>query len=600
MERHSALSLSGVLVFIFLTWGGLAAGRAATSHHALQVEIRPRFNKAPLVFDSLTNTLANGQKISVTRLDYLVSSFALHQRDGGWLTLSNRFAYVSGREGRNWFRVDAIPEGSYDRIRFDVGVPVQENHEDPAHLPPDHALNPNLNGLHWSWQGGYIFLAIEGDWLRQNGKRSGYSYHLATDRLLRTITLPVALELSEDRELLLGLEVGEIFSGKHRIALSEDTTSTHSREQDELAGRLQENLAGAFVVDGIQKAEPKPLVGASRQQVEMAATARLYRYTFARYFPQPLLPVDNPMTVEGVELGRRLFEEPLLSINNKQSCRSCHQPEAAFADPRRLSLGAEGQIGSRNAMPLLNLAWKKTFFWDGRSSSLRDQVLQPIQDPLEMHETLANVEKKLTHAPSQAGLNYSNLFARAFGTPVITADRIARGLEQFLLAQVSYRSAFDRSLAGETELNAEEKRGFELFNTEYDPRRNQLGADCFHCHGGPLFQSQSFANNGLDEAGKDLGRFGVTGRPGDKNKFAVPTLRNVALSAPYMHDGRFETLEQVVAHYSSGIRPSPTLDPNLAKHPEKGLNLSLADQKALVAFLRTLTDTRRALEKTQP
>jgi cytochrome c peroxidase len=131
-----------------------------------------------------------------------------------------------------------------------------------------------------------------------------------------------------------------------------------------------------------------------------------------------------------------------------------------------------------------------------------------------------------------------------------------------------------------------------LFSTEYDPRRGQFGADCFHCHGGPLFQSQAFANNGLDEHSADPGRAKVTGNVRDEGKFAVPSLRNAALTAPYMHDGRFKTLEEAVEHYVTGVRRSATLDPNLAKHPDGGVPLSRADQQALVAFLKTLTDER--------
>ena len=137
-----------------------------------------------------------------------------------------------------------------------------------------------------------------------------------------------------------------------------------------------------------------------------------------------------------------------------------------------------------------------------------------------------------------------------------------------------------------------EKRGYELFITEYDPRREQFGADCFHCHGGPLFQSQTFANNGLDSEFKDLGRAKITGNIFDQGKFSTPSLRNVALTAPYMHDGRFQTLEEVIAHYATGLKRSATLDPNLAKHPDGGVPLNAADQQALVAFLKTLTDEK--------
>ena len=246
-------------------------------------------------------------------------------------------------------------------------------------------------------------------------------------------------------------------------------------------------------------------------------------------------------------------------------------------------------------MPLLNLAWKSSFFWDGRAATLREQVLQPIENPVEMHETLAGVVVKLAHPTN----DYPSQFARTFGAPEITTDRIARALEQFLFVQVSHRSKFDRSLAGAVELNEQEKRGFELFHTEYDPRRGQLGADCFHCHGGPLFQNQGFANNGLDVVLTDLGRYEATRKDGDKGKFAVPSLRNVAITTPYMHDGRFATLEEVIEHYSSGVKPSPTLDPNLAKHPEGGVPLSPEDKRALVAFLKTLTDERFLASPTQ-
>jgi cytochrome c peroxidase len=190
------------------------------------------------------------------------------------------------------------------------------------------------------------------------------------------------------------------------------------------------------------------------------------------------------------------------------------------------------------------------------------------------------------------GTDYPARFERAFGTAEISADRVARALEQFLLTQVSHDSRFDRSLRGEEQLTAEEQHGFALFNTEYDPRREQFGADCFHCHGGPLFQSATFANNGLDLKFNDSGRFAVTRREGDTGKFAVPSLRNVAVTGPYMHDGRFNTLNEVIEHYSTGVKRSASLDPNLAKHPEGGVPLSESDKKALVAFLKSLTDRR--------
>ncbi len=596
-----------LLVLVLLP---LAPVTAAPANHSLRVEVLPQFNGQPLVFDALTNTTAAGQRIAIKRLDFLLSDVALRRTDGAWFALSNRFAYLSGREGRTTFSPGALPSGQYDRLRFQVGLPPTENHADPAGLPADHALNSNLNGLHWSWQGGYVFLAIEGDWMTEEGRVSGYSYHLASDRLITTVELPLSLMLTSAVDLRLALHVDQIFSVRHRLRIDEDSTSTHSRADDILADQLRDNVEQAFSVVSLRATAPLSSVVPQLNPVVMASNATPYRFTFSRHFPQPALPRDNPLTEEGVELGRRLFHEPRLSINNQQSCASCHQAEAAFTDGRRYSIGAEGQVGTRNAMPLVNLAWRNSFFWDGRVTTLREQVLQPIENPIEMHESLTNVASKLRssrrkEAPTKTNIDqslltsaatnemdYPALFSAAFGTPDITADRIARALEQFLLVQVSHHSKFDRSLAGEVELSAEEKRGFELFHTEYDPRRGQLGADCFHCHGGPLFQSQSFANNGLDAEFTDPGRFLATGKSGDRGKFAVPSLRNVAVTTPYMHDGRFATLEEVVAHYTTGVKHSATLDPNLAKHPDGGVPLSAEDQRALVAFLRTLTEER--------
>ena len=192
-----------------------------------------------------------------------------------------------------------------------------------------------------------------------------------------------------------------------------------------------------------------------------------------------------------------------------------------------------------------------------------------------MHESLSNAVAKIS-----ADKDYHRLFAKAFGSPEITSDKIARALEQFLLVQVSFDSKFDRVMNGAAKFTDEEQRGFVLFNTEYDPYHGQYGADCFHCHGGPMFQSQNFANNGLDSSFRDLGRYNVTKRDGDEGKFAVPSLRNVAVTAPYMHDGRFRTFEEAVEHYCTGMKRSATLDPNLAKHPDGGVPLSDADKKA--------------------
>ena len=559
--------------------------------HDLSIEVTPVSQDVPLTFDTLALTNAAGQAFSVTRLDFLLSNFSLRRSDGTWLARTNWQVYLSLRERGNSFRIEGIPAATYDRARFLVGVTRDLNHADPAQFGPAHPLNPTVNGLHWNWRGGYIFLALEGRWRDAAGVANGYSFHLATDPMLTTVERPLVLVVRGDHELQLHLSVDRIFADQSAVVLDADHASTHSREGDALAEGLRMNLAGAFSF--AHAAEFFHAVPVTRPIPLVAATARPYRFTYPADFPQPALPLDNPLTEEGVALGRALFTDPRLSRNNVQSCASCHDLQAAGSHPgQRFSMGVDGAAGPRNAMPLFNLAWKNSFFWDGRAPSLRAQVLEPIQNPVEMHETLSNVVMKLQSSVSiaAAAVDYPALFARAFGTPEISADRLARALEQFLLTRVSGDSKFDRALRGEAELNEAEKRGFELFVTEYDPRRGQFGADCFHCHGGPLFANVPFTNNGLDRESHDLGRYLVTRREGDQGRFSVPSLRNVALTAPYMHDGRFKTLAQVVEHYSSGVQRGATLDPNLAKHPKGGLGLSGPDKEALVAFLNTLTE----------
>jgi cytochrome c peroxidase len=234
-------------------------------------------------------------------------------------------------------------------------------------------------------------------------------------------------------------------------------------------------------------------------------------------------------------------------------------------------------------MPLFNLAWKSEFFWDGRAPSLRAQALIPIEDHAEMDEQLDRVVAKLQKT-------YRKAFGQAFDSDEITPERIGLAIENYLLTLTSHDSKFDRAMRGEAKLSAEEQRGLDLFMLEREPRMGAMGADCFHCHGGPLFTDHQFRNNGLPIDEADLGRFNVTRKSIDRGTFATPSLRNVAVTAPYMHDGRFSTLEQVLDHYSEGVRRTDTLDPNLAKHPTGGLQLSAEDKKAVIAFMRALTD----------
>lgn len=307
-------------------------------------------------------------------------------------------------------------------------------------------------------------------------------------------------------------------------------------------------------------------------------------------FPSPKIASDNPLTREGVKLGRMLFYEKLLSRNNTQSCASCHIQQFAFNDTARFSIGVNNLPGKRNAMSVFNMAWNTNqFFWDGRANLLRHQSLKPIQDNLEMDETLANIVIKL-----QSSSIYPNQFKKAFGTSQIDTILISKALEQFMNSIVSTNSKYDQYLSGTATFTPLEERGRYLFFTEFNPGFPSLsGADCQHCHGGANFENDMYMNNGIDNNTSitDIGREKVTNNPADKAKFKVVSLRNVELTAPYMHDGRFKTLEQVVDHYNL-VKNSSTLDPSFQQQLPNGLQLSDNDKLALVAFLKTLTDQK--------
>ena len=557
----------------------------------LQIEITPKVSGESLQPASLRYQTSARETFSITRVSYLVSDFALQRNDGSWLELSNSVAWLDFDADRHSIWLDKIPAGEFCSVRFLVGLNTNLNHADVSKFPAGHPLNPNLNGLHWSWQGGYIFLALEGLWRNANGELDGWAFHLARDTNATHVTLAAPLTITNETKVELDFDLATLLNAPRPLSFSKDGSSTHSRDGDPVAAALVLNLQGAFRVHKITSLTDAEIAGAHPKPLYLPEKFTPYPFQMGATFPIPDLPRDNPLTVERVELGKTLFFDKQLSINAAQSCADCHAPEKAFTDGRRTARGAEGDFGTRNAMPLFNLAWKKDFFWDGRAKSLREQVLQPIQNPIEMHEPLTNLCVKLAATDK---IDYAKLFAAAFGSPEITAEKISLALENYLLTLTSFNAKFDRVLRGGEKFTAEERRGFELFSTEYDPRRGQFGADCFHCHGGPLFQSQAFANNGADGAFTDIGREKVTGKASDRGKFAVPSLRNVELTAPYMHDGRFGTLEDVIRHYSTGVVRSATLDPNLAKHPDGGVPLSDADQRALVAFLKTLTDAQFA------
>ncbi len=309
---------------------------------------------------------------------------------------------------------------------------------------------------------------------------------------------------------------------------------------------------------------------------------------FTGEFPEPNIPEDNELTIEGVKLGRMLFYDKQLSGNGSMSCASCHNQQTGFSDTNRFSLGITNERGTRQAMAIFNMAWNTNgFFWDGRSNVLRHQALIPIQDPIEMNESLANVVAKL-----QASSIYPDQFNRAFETSRIDTNLIAKALEQFMNSIVSNQSRYDDYVAKKITLTDQEERGRFLFFAEYNPAFPSVsGADCQHCHEGANLENDRYMNNGLDADVdfKDIGREIVTGLATDRAKFKVPSLRNIELTPPYMHDGRFKTLEEVVDHYDK-VTSSSTLAPEFYQQLPNGLELSQEDKDALVAFLKTFTD----------
>ena len=586
MKTRSNAFFDRAVRLLWLGVGFVLLGGAAFAS-SIQIAVRHTFGGEPLQMDSLRYKNAAGETLSVTRVSYLLSGFAFEKENGTWVEVTNQFAWLDAGTRRESIRLDAIPEGRYRALHFYFGPDALANHADPAKFPAENALNPNLNGLHWNWQGGYIFLALEGLYRASaTSEMSGFAYHFARDPNRVRITLTGKIDLTQDAGVQLDFDLGTLLNAPRPLSFANDGSSTHSREGDSIAAALAANLQGAFNIRQIESAASVVSKAEMIKPLYLPEKFTPFPFKMGAMFPIPALPRDNPLIEERVALGKKLFNETALSRDGAISCASCHQTSSAFADPRRFSVGVRDQTGTRQAMPLFNLAWKSSFFWDGRAPSLRAQALIPIQDHTEMDEVLTNVIAKLANTNG-----YGKLFEAAFGSREMTSEKIGLALEQFMLTLTSYDSKFDRARNGQATLSTIEQQGFELFMTEYDPRTGRYGADCFHCHGGPLFSDHQFHNNGLDaKQESDPGRFKVTQSEADRGKFSTPSLRNVELTAPYMHDGRFATLEAVIEHYSGSVKRSATLDPNIAKHPVQGLDLSAEDKQALVAFLKTLTD----------
>lgn len=291
-------------------------------------------------------------------------------------------------------------------------------------------------------------------------------------------------------------------------------------------------------------------------------------------WPKPVYDFSsNPLTEKKILLGRTLFYDPVLSRNNIISCASCHSPFSAFTHiDHALSHGISDSIGTRNSPALMNLAWQRNFMWDGAVSNLDMQPLAPITHPAEMGSSINEVVNKLNDSRM-----YRKLFFNAFDDSIATGEKTLKAISQFMVVLISANSKYDKVMREEAAFTEQEYSGYRLFQKK-----------CSSCHSEPLFTSNDFANNGLcaDTTLNDIGRMKITGRAADSLKFKIPTLRNIEYSYPYMHDGRFKKLSEVLNHYTNGIVHSKTLAVQL----QKPVVLTANEKVDIIAFLLSLSD----------
>lgn len=313
-------------------------------------------------------------------------------------------------------------------------------------------------------------------------------------------------------------------------------------------------------------------------------------YTFPEllFFPEMPIADNNPVTVAGVDLGRHLFYDPILSAQQTLSCASCHRQEHAFSDaPNVKSTGDKGALGLRNTPPLFNLAWYSALFWDGRAASIEDQVFHPVRDSTEMNLDWEEAVQRLRSKPF-----YRTKFALAFGDQHIDSLLVSKAIGQFLRTLISNQSKYDQVIRGEAYFTEEELAGFMLVN-------DMTKGDCLHCHttdANALGTTGGFSNNGLDPASgpsqyRDPGLGAITQKAGDRGRFKIPSLRNLAFTAPYMHDGRFKSIDEVLDFYSEGVLPSVNIDSKMGFAHQGGVRLSAKEKQEIRAFLLTLTDS---------
>jgi cytochrome c peroxidase len=313
-----------------------------------------------------------------------------------------------------------------------------------------------------------------------------------------------------------------------------------------------------------------------------------YVFPSLLYFPTMPENKSNPITNQAVLLGRYLFYDKILSVDSTMSCGSCHKQQYAFSDsPNDFSVGRNGVRMPRNTMALFNLAWYPAMFWDGKAASIEEQVFHPVRNTMEMNLNWVDASKRVSKNKF-----YKGLFSEAFNTKHIDSVLISKAIGQFLRSIISHQSKYDRVLNGEDLFTEGERQGFVLMN-------DQSKGDCLHCHttdADVLGTTLTFSNNGLDDVTnssdfKDKGYGAITGKATDNGKFIIPSLRNILLTAPYMHDGRFKTLEQVLDFYSDGVKQCANIDSKMGFSHQGGAHLSQEEKQKIISFLKTLTDS---------
>jgi len=489
-----------------------------------------------------------GTTRQLQELEYSLINFSLQRNDGQWFDLPG--PVVKAGLAQSAFTLDEIPPATYKAMRFDIGT-----------------VTPGAN-----------FFTLAGTEWRAGEKPLPFKLQLNQSRYHIPVQLVTHLRLKDELTLNLRFDLRRLLGFPRPIDFKK-----HGASCDGPGGII---ISCALVANGLTSFEVEGVKYPAGQERVYQVPERSTRYdlNLPPHIPSPHLPADNPLTREKVRLGDLLFHDSFLSPDNTVSCMGCHFSGLAFADDVPISPGFAGAKGIRNSMPLFNLAWKSSFFWDGRSPSIRDQVLKPIQEPHEMNSNLNHLVYRMNK-----NAKYSFQFEKVFGAGPVTKDKLALALEAYIISLTSHNSKFDQAMAGKVTLTEEEQHGMDLFFTDYDAGQPHSGAGCFRCHGGAHFTDNRFRNNGLRPSG-DTGRHRVTGKEQDLFTFVTPSLRNIELTPQYMYDGHLDTLEKVLQHYSGPLHRSASLDPVLQKLPEDGMQLSKKDQNAIIRFLKTLTD----------